>query len=161
MFEQKIEDFIGEFLTEDTQRNALDFAAFLRANEMLFDRGTGYWDDKLYWDVKINGKIVCSIFINGLKNEPDDWTIWSDDSELTWYTDFPLDDRMKEIAWKNVDFCGNCGYCMGGTRKNIFGKEFDNVCRRTLVFSNPDVETLVLLKKVVEISKDDILKNIY
>lgn len=162
MPEHRIENFIGEVLTADAQRNALEFTAYLRTNEMLFERGTGYWEDKLYWDVKVKGKIVCSIFINGSenKNEPDGWIIWTDDSNLTWYADFPMDDRMKEIAWRNVDFCGNCGYCTGGTTKNIFGKEFDNVCRRTMIFINPDVETLVCVKKVVEISKDNILKNI-
>ena len=47
MPEQEIEDFIGEILTGDAQKNALEFAAYLRASEMLFERGTGYWEGKL------------------------------------------------------------------------------------------------------------------
>jgi hypothetical protein len=40
-----------------------------------------------------------------------------------------LDEPMREIAWENVDFCGNCGGCNrgAGTCKMIFGKEFDSV----------------------------------
>ncbi len=74
--------------------------------------------------------------------------------------DFPLDEHLKEIAWKNVDFCGNCGYCTGGTHKTVFGKEFDNVCRTTMIFSNPNAETLEFMKKMVLIRKHDIIANI-
>lgn len=40
--EQSIEHFIGAVLTGDAQRNALEFAAYLRTNEMVFERGKGY-----------------------------------------------------------------------------------------------------------------------
>ena len=89
------------------------------------------------------------------------WTIWSDDSDSNWFEDFPLDDHAKEIAWKNVDICGNCGGCdnPGGSRKTIFGKEFNNVCRTTMRFINPDIEALECVKKMVEIRKNDIHGN--
>jgi hypothetical protein len=96
------------------------------------------------------------------KPGPGPWTIWSDDSGSTCFENFPLDDRIKEIAWKNVDICKNCGGCnLGtGTSKIIFGREFDNVCRTTMKFINPDVKTLECLKKIVEIRKNDIRMNI-
>ena len=45
MPERTMESFVWEVLTGETQKNALDFAAFLRANDMVFVRGGGYWED--------------------------------------------------------------------------------------------------------------------
>ena len=164
MPEQTIENYIVEILTGDEQKNALEFAAYLRASEMLFERGKGYWEDKLYWLIKHKTEYICFILINGSedKSEPEGWTIWSDDSGSNCFEGFPLDEHMKEVAWKHVDVCGNCGGCSNprGTRKMIFGKEFNNVCRTTMRFTNPDVETLEFMKKMVEIRKNDILGNI-
>ncbi|GHV07212.1 hypothetical protein FACS189485_17140 [Spirochaetia bacterium] len=163
MFEQRIENFIGGVLTGDVQKNALEFVAYLRASEMLFERGKGYWEDKLYWLIKYKNEYVCFILINGSeeKIEHDDWIIWSDDSGSNWFEDFPIDEHIKEIVWENIDFCANCGSCgnPGGTRKMIFGKEFNNVCITTMKFKNPDIEALECMKKMVEIRKNDILKT--
>lgn len=159
MLEQKIESFIEETLTGDTKNNAIEFVVCLRSNEMLFERFIkDYWEDKLYWLVEYEGVSVCHILINGY--EEGHWTIWSDESDSNSFEDFPLDEHLKEIAWKNVDFCGNCGYCTGGTHKTVFGKEFDNVCRTTMIFSNPNAETLEFMKKMVLIRKHDIIANI-
>ena len=160
MPEQRIENLIGEVLTGDAQKNALEFFAYLRASEMLFEKGKGYWEDKLYWGIKYRDESICYILINGSEEKAEPWIIWSDDSDSNWFGDFPLDEHMKEIAWENVDVCANCGYCGSGTRKTIFGKEFNNVCRTTMRFINPDVEALECVKKMVEIRKNDILGNI-
>jgi len=166
MFEKKIENFIGEVLIGDAQKNAFELVAYLRANEMLFERGKGYWENKLYWLIKYKDEYLCFIFINdskvhALEEKFVPWTIWSDDSECDCFEDYPLDERMKEIAWKNVDFCAHCGgNCSPGKRKIIFGKEFRNVCRTAMRFDNPDVNTLDCVKKLIEIRKNDILKNI-
>lgn len=76
--------------------------------------------------------------------------------------DFPLDKNLKEVAWKNVNACGNCGGCsnVGGIRKTVLGKEFDRLCNSTMAFTNPDSEVLKCAKKMVEIRKNDILKNL-
>ena len=163
MPEQGIENIIGEVLTGDAKKNALDFFAYLWANEMLFERGKGYWENKFYWMIKYKDEYVCFILVGSEdKTGPESWIIWSDDSDSNWFADFPVNERIKEIAWKNVDICGNCGGCNnpGGTRKIIFKKEFNNVCRTTMKFINPDVEALECAKKMVEIRKNDILKNI-
>jgi hypothetical protein len=165
MSEQSIENYINEVLTGNEQKNALDFVAYLRASEMLFERGGGYWEDKLYWYIKFKNEYVCYILIGSEeKPGPGPWIIWSDDSGSNWFTNFPLDEHMKKIAWKNVSICGNCGGCdnRGYTRKTktIFGKEFNNVCLTTFSFTDPDVEELEFMKKMVELRKNDILKNI-
>jgi hypothetical protein len=162
MSEQKLQNIISKVLTGETQKNVLEFFTYLEANEMFFERGKGYWEEKLYWMIKYMDEFVCFILINCSDEKTDTWIIWSDDSGSNWFSDFPLDEHLKEIAWKNVDFCGNCGGCNnpGGSCKNIFGKEFNNVCRTAMKFNNPDKEVLKCVKKLIEIRKNDILGNI-
>lgn len=154
-----IENHIYEVLTGDTQRLALDFVAYLQAQDVTLERGTGYWADKRYWMVKYNGKYICFILLNGYgsaahKDEPEGWIIWlydTDSRHSQWYATAPLYDKTKEAAWRNIDFCANCGSCSGGTRKTIFGKEFDNVCRTTFRFDNPDAEAVECAKKLAKL----------
>jgi ribosomal-protein-alanine N-acetyltransferase len=68
-----------------------------------------------------------------------------------WFGGYPLDDKTKGIAHANVDFCGNCGSCSGGTSKTIFGKPFENVCRTVIKFDNPSDEAVECAKKLVEV----------
>lgn len=164
MSNQKIENFIGEVLTRDTQKNASDFFAYLMESEVQFERGKGYWADKLYWMIKYKNEYVCFVLINGGedKTEPDGWVIWSDDSGSAWFEDSSLlDEHTKEIAWKHIDICGNCGGCKnpGGSHKTIFGKGFDNVCITTMRFDNPDTGTVECVKKLVELRKKDIQRK--
>jgi len=124
---------------------------------------TGYWADKFYWNVNYKDKSVCYVAINEV--EENTCVIWSDDSGVNWFNDFPLDEQTKQIAWKNVDICHDpsvCGHCSPGkgTNKTIFGKEFDSVCLTALKFANPDAATVECMKKIFEIRKNDILKNI-
>jgi len=158
MFKKSIEKAIRDNLCGDNLKNALDFAAFLRANGMSFVRGKGYWEDKLYFLVKHKKEFVCFILIGAEYpgEEPNRWIIWADNSGSACFEDFPLDERLKEIAWANVDFCGSCGFCAGGTRKMIFGREFDKVCLTPFSFLNPDDGTMAFVKKMVEIRKNDI-----
>jgi hypothetical protein len=162
MLEQKIENFICEALTGDAQKNALEFAEYLRSSEMLFERGKGYWADKLYWMIKYKDQYVCFILINGSEGKTEPWIVWSDDSGSSWFEDSPPEERLKEIALENVDFCTNCGGCgnPGGTRKAVFGKEFNNVCITAMKFINPDARTLECVKKMAELRKADILASL-
>jgi len=158
MAEKNIQAFINEFLTDKAQENAAEFVAYLQANEMLFERCRGgYWADKLYWLIKYKTEYVCFILVNGY--EAGDWVIWFEGGNADWFSDSLLEAHMKEIAWQNADFCGNCGYCDGGKHNDIFGKEFDNVCRTPLSFTNPNNEELGCMKKLVEIRKTNIIRN--
>lgn len=163
MPERDIENAIREVLSGDMQQNALAFTACLRAHGMQFERGGGYWADKLYWLVQYQGEYVCFILLNGPDSDEtcNTWTVWSDDSGSNWYEDSPLDEHLKEIGWEHVDICENCGGCgqPGGSDKCLWGKMFHNVCITTMRFINPDAGTLAFLKKMVEIRKNDILKK--
>ena len=97
-------------------------------------------------EVSLNGKTVCYLHIDGTENMPGPWTIWTEGD----YSDFPLDENMKEIAWANVSICGKCGGdCAPGSRKTILGKDFDNVCYAVMAFNNPDAKTLECVKKLL------------
>ena len=162
MLEQEIENILCKALDGDAQSRALDFFAFLSAGEMLLERGKGYWEDKLYWSAKYEDEYVCCVFINDSddKSEAEGWTIWTDDSGVNWFSDYPLNERMKKIVWNHVDICADCGGCKnpGGSHKTIFGKDFDHVCITAMKFVNPDADTLECLKKLVEIRKSSILR---
>ena len=163
MSEQKIENIIGEVLIGDARSNALEFAQYLRANKMFFEKCGGYWADKYYWGIKYDGEYVCFILIsNEEKNDPESWTVWSDDSGANTFGDSSTDEKTKEIIWRHVAVCDNIDRCFDGckrSRKIILGKELDNVCGTAIKFESPNAKTVECMKKMVEIRKNDILEK--
>ena len=162
MFSRKIEHYIGKHLEGEARQNALDLAAFLRANELTFERcKEGYWKDKRYWYVKFQGEYIGFILVNGYgsvrhEDEPEGWIFWSDNYNSKVFADFPLDEDTKEIAFEHIDF-GTCG---GGITVKLFGKEFAPVCNGTTFrFDNPDNEAIDCIKKLVSLRKEDILRG--
>ena len=162
MSEKKIEDFIREALSGEAQDNALEFAAYLRASDMLIEKFDFYGEDKLHWEVKYRDKIVCYILIED-SEETVSWMIMPDNSSTKRFADFQADEHIKEIAWNNLNIChsGNCGGCKQGTgsRRRILGKEIDNVCGMAFNFTNPDSAALEWVKKMMDIRKNDIKGN--
>jgi len=159
MLSHRMEYHIRKRLAGEAQANALDFAAYLRANGMPPMRfKNNYWKDKCAWAVKYRGEYVFFILLNGSpaqdKTEPEGWVVWTEDRNTNWYENAPIDERMKEIAWRHVDF-GTCG-SETSPRKIIFGKEFEPVCGSTFRFNNPDEEALECAKKMAELRKNDI-----
>lgn len=161
MSAMKIEDAITTVLNEEAQKNALDFVAHMRAKGVSID------ESETYWEIKYKGKCLCFMWIDGSDNLPGPWTIWSNQEPGSWATwgenasDFntniPVDDHIKEIAWKNVSFCGNCGECeTNGMSKIVLGKEFDNLCKSTMAFTNPNKEELACAKKMIDVRMKDI-----
>jgi len=73
-----------------------------------------------------------------------------------WLDNYPIDDEIKEAAWKHIDHCGGCGSCSGGRHKTVFGKEFDNVCGCTFRIDNPTKKELPFLKKMAEIRQKEL-----
>ena len=153
-----LEAHIAEHLSGELRNIALEFAAFLRSADTELVRGGGYWEGKPYWLAAYNGEFVCALLIGAEhpNQNPNTFTIWSDNCGTTWYENTNLDDNLKEAFWQSVDFCGSCGFCSGGTRKIIFGREFDNVCGTTFRFDNPDRTAIKCAIKMVELRKNDI-----
>jgi len=139
------EETIKTTLTGETQKNALDFAAFMAANGIITGENHG--------TVEYNGTTLAWMHMDGKPDLPGPWTVWPD-LIGTVPDGFEFDDAMKEIAWKNVNICASCGSdCAPGSSKNIFGKDFENVCGAILAFTDPDVETLKCLKRLMELVK--------
>lgn len=151
MPELQIEDYIMAELQPCDQQIALNFVAYMRKHSLEFEKGNGYWRDKIYYIVKYDSQCVCFIAIKD-PDEPDNhWTVWSDDMSSEWLGNYPLEQAFKDIAWRHVDTCGNCGSCGGGRPKNIFGRDFEKVCGCTFRVDNPGREELEFLKRMVEI----------
>jgi len=142
----KIEDTMNSVLSGDTLTNALSFAAFLSENDMAAGGEHGA--------VSYKSEVVCYMHIDGAEQMPGPWTIWPEGDYSSERENVLLGEGLKEIAWKNVNFCGDCGAgCSPGNRKAIFGKEFDNVCGAVMAFTDPCAETLECVKKLLEMRK--------
>jgi hypothetical protein len=156
MSEHSIEYFINEKLTGDAQKNALELAAYLKANDISCMRETtGYWADKIYFICNYKAQSVCYITIN--ESESNTWNIQGDDSGDDWFENVPLDARMKEIAWEHVSVCENENRCFDGCvrkRKVIFGKAFDSVCPITIKFDNPNAAEIECMKAIFKARKN-------
>ncbi len=163
MSNREIESYINEILTDDDKKNALDFTKYLRENDLIFKRDMGYWAFTHYWWIMLNEKCLCFILINGGEDEsePLGWTVWYDYSDSEHFDEYNMDEQIKETVWKHVDLCGNCGGCdiPGGNTKKIFGLEFNNVCVTSMRIKNPNTTELEWMKKIIEISKNDILRE--
>lgn len=159
MSQQQIEACIEQQLNNEIKELALDFVSYLIANGMQPERIGGYWENQHYYGAKYRNEYVCFILVNGTGDEAEfsPLTIWLEDGGSHWYDSAFWEERIRQSAWENVDFCEHCGSCGGGTRKRIFGKEFDNVCLTPFRFVNPTSDTMVYIKKLIEIRKRDIL----
>jgi len=163
---RRIEDVIVGLLKGDAQKNALDFIAHLRANEIKPE------ESENYWEIKYKDECVCFMWIDGSGVAPGPWTLWSAKEPGSWATwpgadnrneheNLLVDEPTKKIAWANVNFCASCGdVCGPGKRKTILGKAFDNVCSSAIAFSNPNTEALACVKKMIVIRKGGILKQL-
>ncbi|MDE6020020.1 MAG: hypothetical protein K2H01_03340 [Ruminococcus sp.] len=158
MSKETIYNYIDDIENGDTRTLALDFIDFLLYNEMSFEKVGGYWKNQQYFCVKYRNEFVCYILLNGKDDEAEfhPLTVWSDDSNSNWYCYANLDDNTKSIVIKHIDICENCGACAGGTKKQILGKQYNNICRTTFRFVNPNIAELECIKKLVLLRKIDI-----
>ena len=145
MPEKKIEDIFNEYFIGDTLKNALDFAEFLKANEMVYNGD---------YEIHYKGNLAC--YIDTPNDKSQMWSIWTVGDYSNEYEGFPIEKCTKEIAWANVVKCGNCADCNRdpGKTEVIFGKEFENVCNGTdnlaMRFVNPDAEAVDCAKKMID-----------
>ena len=147
MSERKIENMICEKLPKEAQKNALDFIKYLGEDALLEDED---W----CWKAKYKGETVFHVRIGGFQDEPN-WLAWS--ATAVDYSDTEIDEQTKKIAWENICTCGKCGDdCAPGRHAVIFGKTFENCCTSSLMFINPQGDSLECLKKLIDIRKSDI-----
>ena len=139
----KLENKFKESLNGNMLENAMDFMSFLKENNMTFADGA----------VNYQNKVMCYMHIDDSKEEPGPWTIWTEGD----YSNDSTNMQLKEIAWSHINFCGSCGGdCSPGKPKNVFGKEFNNVCNAVMAFYLPNAETLECVKELLLIRKNSI-----
>ncbi len=148
---QEIEDRIRQVLSGDASKNALDFAAFLRAHGLppvWHVSGDG-------WSVMDADRSVGFVLVNGAAQEPGPWTVWFNSCDFD--GGGPADEALKETAWAHANLCSHfssggkkcgCGN-QPGFRRTIFGKTFENRCHSPLFFTNPDAKTLEHVEKLL------------
>ena len=146
-----IEDKINSVLKGDALKNALDFTAFLRANNITpesYEGGDG-------WSVMRAGESIGFILVNGADEMPGPWTVWFNSCEFG--DGDGVSDDVKETAWEHASICGHfssggkdCG-CgdQPGFQRTIFGRVFENRCHSPLMFTDPDAKTLANVKKLM------------
>ena len=134
----KIEKEINTLLSGETQKNALDFIAFLEMEKIPLNLLTivivgdgGNFPHIRPWVIFFN---ACDVNVDGL-----------------------ADDTLSEFAWAHVHTCDHfitggqrcgCGR-QPGSRQKIWGKEFENICHCPMQFINPDAKTLENAKKLL------------
>ena len=144
----KIEDAILHRLKGDPQKNALDFIAFIHANNLTLERLV----DCDGWNVYVKGINSAFLAVDGEKNE------FRIVLHISRYDGQPVDDDLREFTWAHVVFCPQgCGspvFCEESqNRRIILGKEYESTCQSPLAFFNPDahetkqVQQLLLLLK--------------
>ena len=138
----KIEDVIGNFLSDDALKNGLDFIAYLKENKM-----SPQWSAANSWKVSYRAQNILFIRLGSESQyygmEKGSWYIYV---YIGGYED-SLPDDFKEIVWSNIKYCNSCSHCKG-ERMMIFGKEFDNVCDSFIV-NNPDSRAIECVKKIM------------
>ncbi|MCL2593716.1 MAG: hypothetical protein FWD82_10200 [Defluviitaleaceae bacterium] len=144
----EIKDKISNNLRGEALTNALNFVDYLIAKGLT---------PKMEWDngcrfVK-NDKSPCLIVFN--MHDNGEWFICDVPvaSESEWNS---LDNDLKEFIVANIKLCSvhqgelcGCG-SEPGTDKNIFGKNYNNVCTSDIQFHNPCPDDLAKLKKVID-----------
>ena len=146
-----LEDHVNNSkLSGDALKNALDFIAYMRANEMPPDPNDYNW-------FKYLNQNVCVIMLDF--PAAGSWEIfWSDcDVYCNGVEHSQVDEQLKKFAQAHPNPCSmEHKKCLKGRRKMIFDKEFDCLCTSTMAFENPNAEALDFIKKLAEMRKQDI-----
>ena len=137
------EDYIKDKLSNDIQKNALDFAAFLRAN----DFSTEWNDEHNGWQIIHQGKIIV------FSTVCDDNVFAIVFNSCDFSDGCSVDNDLKEFAWKHAAICPtSCGgteICKMSQKGMIFGKEYENICVAPLECFNLDANELEKVQKLI------------
>ncbi|MCL2571934.1 MAG: hypothetical protein FWE11_05985 [Defluviitaleaceae bacterium] len=144
----EIKDALKSNLKGEALTNALDFVDYLIARglspNMEWENGCRF---------VINEKSPCLVVFN--MQDDGEWFICDVPvvSEPEWNS---LSNDLKELIIANIKICSvhkgepcGCG-SEPGASKNIFGKDYSNVCISEIQFHNPTPDILSKLKEIVE-----------
>jgi len=155
MSTRTIEDVIRDVLKGGSQENALSSVSHLREIEKSGHVSIAMHDEKdeSGWNIANMGFMV----ITGGDDFPGPWTMWVPVNNIGEKLGYQVDDGLKAFAWAHVSPCGSCGgSCTPGVSATIFGKQFENTCQANLMFTNPDVDGVGMMKRIFDIRKGEI-----
>ena len=141
----KIEDQIKHGLNGDVQKNALDFANFLRTNNFSAE-----WNEKHDgWNVIYKG---WNMVFSKVISDENVFAIVFNTCDFD--GDGPADDDVREFAWAHVVVCprgcGSATICeMSQKHIKVFGKEYENICVAPLECFNLDGKDLENAKRLM------------
>jgi len=138
------DDVKNSGLSENLQKQTLDFIAFMKENGLLIEPE----NDENGWQILYTDECVGHMnFANA--------GIWIDTCDFG--GGGSADDALKESAWAHVRGCEH--YSSGGKQcgcgnqpgfnRTIFGKKYENLCFSHLEFMDFDAETLGNIKKLI------------
>jgi len=167
----KIEQYISTHLDGGIKENALDFVAWLRANDMSIR-----WTSVDTWAANYKGKAICWITIYIERREtivlPDgnlpSWNIALD--RIIYMNgrrqNLIIEEGLQNVFWDNVAYCmrnenasgKGCemnNECAGGRDLTVLRKEFKNTCYHRSVqrFLDPGESAIEGLKRLLEFEK--------
>jgi len=140
----KIEDQINHELSGDVQKNALDFVAFLRTNDLSPESNEQHDG----WNIFCREKIIVFSKVIGDEN------VFAIVLNNCNFDGDLADDDLREFAWARVVFCpkgcGGTTICkMSQKRRTIFGKDFEHICVAPYEFFNLDADELKKAQKLI------------
>jgi hypothetical protein len=146
MTNETFEKKINTTLSGDTLKTALDFVAFLHENDGFSAEPCEGTEG---WNIYRNG--INSAYI----------ALGSDTNKIdvvlhinTYGGEESVDDDLKEFAWSHVIICPQgCGkkvFCGESKINNkIFEKEYERICQSPLYFSNPTINEMKKVQKLL------------
>jgi len=144
----KVEDVLRVVLDGDELKPALDFIAYLRETKT-----SPSWSGvHNAWDASSKGKLLCKIWVQKSRGK---WGVSLYLKNLSKYEETIINEGLQDIFWNSIHHCClECGgSCSPGVDKIILGKKFNNVCRLSVEFGNPDEAEIVLIKRLLEWEK--------
>jgi hypothetical protein len=136
----QIEDEIRALLAGDLQETALQFAAYLRENQMAPRR----WFGPRYWRIPYEEYYLCSIFM-----DKDRWRVFFFSGDYSG----EFDEGFKKAVQESVMLCISCtgDDCPKGKEMTVFGRKFADACFQFPVqFVNPNGFTLKWIMELLE-----------
>ena len=135
----QIEAEILELLEGDMKETALEFVAYLRANQMTPQQ----WFGPTYWRIPYERDFLCSILMS-----KDRWRVFFFSGNYSG----EFCEEFVTAVQNSVMSCVSCtDDCPKGKEMTVFGKRFADTCFQFPVqFVNPDGSTLGYIKELIE-----------
>jgi len=168
----KIEEEAKTYLKGDNLRIALELLTYLKESgrEWAFDyHPEFYYMGELTCLISISKSALSETKLNKIRRMIEEagnrfvydpissWNLcfWQNKDDIYEPDGFSVGEDVKKFARTNVWKCIRCGGCdaVGGGRRTVFGKDFDNVCCNVFQFTNPDDEMVGHIKKLMELQK--------